>query len=141
MYLLIKLIFVVICYSILYFSMGLIIEPNFIPLRTLLSSRIIATAAVEKMGVEMVNDNVGVNIGMNVINFISQQCYNCKSMDILSFAILFAGILILRNNTVGYSNSKRIESMDNDFVVLRKNVSSFIWIVLIVFTKNIENAL
>jgi uncharacterized membrane protein YidH (DUF202 family) len=119
--------------------MGFLIDPNFIPLRTLLSSRIAASAVVEKMGMEMVNDNIGVNIGMNLFSFISQQCYNCKSMDILSLTILFAGILILRNNVVGYS--KRIESMDDDFVVLRKNVSSFIWVVLIVFTKNIENAL
>ena len=90
---------------------------------------------------EMVNDNVGVNISMSVGNFISQQCSSCKSIDVLSMTILFAGILILRNNALGYSNSKRIESMDDDFVALRKNVSSFIWVILIVFTKNIENAL
>jgi len=121
--------------------MGFLIDPNFIPLRMVLSSRIAASAVVEKMGMEMMNDNIGVNIGMNIVSFVSQQCYNCKSMDILSLTILFAGILILRNNVVGYSNSKRIESIDDDFVVLRKNVSSFIWVVLIVFTKNIENAL
>jgi len=121
--------------------MGFIIDPNFIPLRTLLSSRIAFSAVTEKMGMEMVNDNVGVSISMNVVNFISQQCNSCKSIDILSMTILFAGILILRNNSIAYSNSKRIESIDDDFVVLRKNVSSFIWVVLIVFTKNIENAL
>jgi hypothetical protein len=121
--------------------MGFLIDPNFIPLRTLLSSRIAFSAVTEKMGMEMVNDNVGVNISMNVVNFISQQCNSCKSIDILSMTILFAGILILRNNSIAYSNSKRIESIDDDFVVLRKNVSSFIWVVLIVFTKNIENAL
>ena len=121
--------------------MGLLIEPNWIPLRTLLSSRIIASAVVEKMGTEIVNDNVGVNVGMNLVNFMAQQCYSCKSYDLFSLLILFGGILILRNNGVGASNVKRIESMDDDFSVMRKNVSDLVWVILIVFTKNIENAL
>jgi len=123
--------------------MGLLIEPNWIPLRTLLSSRIIASAVVEKMGTEIVNDNVGVNVGMNLVNFMAQQCYSCKSFDLLSLAILFGGILILRNNgaAAGVSNTKRIESIDDDFSVIRKNVSDLVWVILIVFTKNIENAL
>jgi len=126
-----------------YVSMGLLIEPNWIPLRTLLSSRIIASAVVEKMGTEIVNDNVGVNVGMNLVNFMAQQCYSCKSFDLLSLAILFGGILILRNNgaAAGVSNTKRIESIDDDFSVIRKNVSDLVWVILIVFTKNIENAL
>lgn len=124
-----------------YVSMGLLIEPNWIPLRTLLSSRIIASAVVEKMGTEIVNDNVGVNVGMNLVNFMAQQCYSCKSYDLLSLAILFGGILILRNNGVGASNVKRIESIDDDFSVMRKNVSDLVWVILIVFTKNIEIAL
>ena len=121
--------------------MGLLIEPNWIPLRTLLSSRIVASAVVEKMGTEIVNDNVGVNVGMTLMNFMAQQCYSCKSYDLLSLAILLGGILILRNNGVGASNAKRIESMDDDFSVIRKNVSDLVWVILIVFTKNIENAL
>ena len=121
-----------------YITTGLLIEPNWIPLRTLLSSRIIASAVVEKMGTEIVNDNVGVNVGMNLVNFMAQQCYSCKSFDLLSLAILFGGILILRNNGVGASNVKRIESMDDDFSVMRKNVSDLVWVILIVFTKNIE---
>jgi hypothetical protein len=124
-----------------YITMGLLIEPNWIPLRTLLSSRIVASAVVEKMGMEIVNDNVGVNVGMNLVNFMTQQCYSCKSYDLLSLAILFGGILILRNNGVGASNAKRIESMDDEFSVIRKNVSDLVWVILIVFTKNIENAL
>jgi len=126
-----------------YITMGLLIEPNWIPLRTLLSSRIIASAVVEKMGTEIVNDNVGVNVGMNLVNFMAQQCYSCKSFDLLSLAILFGGILILRNNgaAAGVSNTKRIESIDDDFSVIRKNVSDLVWVILIVFTKNIENAL
>ena len=124
-----------------YITTGLLIEPNWIPLRTLLSSRIIASAVVEKMGTEIVNDNVGVNVGMNLVNFMAQQCYSCKSFDLLSLAILFGGILILRNNGVGASNVKRIESMDDDFSVMRKNVSDLVWVILIVFTKNIEIAL
>ena len=124
-----------------YITMGLLIEPNWIPLRTLLSSRIVASAVVEKMGTEIVNDNVGVNVGMTLMNFMAQQCYSCKSYDLLSLAILFGGILILRNNGVGASNAKRIESMDDDFSVIRKNVSDLVWVILIVFTKNIENAL
>ena len=122
-----------------YITTGLLIEPNWIPLRTLLSSRIAASAIVEKMGMELVNDNVGINIGMNFVNFMAQQCYSCKSYDVLSLSILFVGILILRNN--GVSSAKRIESMDDDFSIIRKNVSNFIWVILIVFTKNIENAL
>jgi hypothetical protein len=124
-----------------YVSMGLLIEPNWIPLRTLLSSRIIASAVVEKMGTEIVNDNVGVNVGMNLVNFMAQQCYSCKSYDLFSLLILFGGILILRNNGVGASNVKRIESMDDDFSVMRKNVSDLVWVILIVFTKNIDIAL
>ena len=124
-----------------YITMGLLIEPNWIPLRTMLSSRIIASAVVEKMGTEIVNDNVGVNVGMNLVNILAQQCYCCKSFDLLSLLILFGGILILRNNGVGASNVKRIESMDDDFSVIRKNVSDLVWVILIVFTKNIENAL
>ena len=129
-------------FGMFYVSMGLLIEPNWIPLRTLLSSRIVASAVVEKMGMEVVNDNFGINVGMNLVNFMAQQCYSCKSYDLLSLSILFAGILILRNNgIVGVSNAKRIESMDDDFSVIRKNVSDLVWVILIVFTKNIENAL
>jgi hypothetical protein len=124
-----------------YVSMGLFIEPNWIPLRTLLSSRIVASAVVEKMGTEIVNDNVGMNVGMNLVNFMAQQCYSCKSYDVFSLLILFGGILFLRNNGVGGSNVKRIESMDDEFSVIRKNVSDLVWVILIVFTKNIENAL
>jgi hypothetical protein len=124
-----------------YLTMGLFIEPNWIPLRTLLSSRIVASAVVEKMGTEIVNDNVGMNVGMNLVNFMAQQCYSCKSYDVLSLLILFGGILILRNNGAWGSNVKRIESMDDEFSVIRKNVSDLVWVILIVFTKNIENAL
>jgi hypothetical protein len=126
-----------------YITTGLLIEPNWIPLRTLLSSRIIASAVVEKMGTEIVNDNVGVNIGISMVNFMAQQCYSCKSFDLFSLLILFGGILILRNNgaAAGVSNAKRIESIDDDFSVMRKNVSDLVWVILIVFTKNIENAL
>lgn len=146
MFLSIKLILVGVFLGVVYIDMfyittGLLIEPNWIPLRTLLSSRIVASTVVEKMGMEAINDNVGINIGMNLVNFMAQQCYSCKSYDLLSFAILFGGILILRNNRVGASNSKRIESMDDDFSVIRKNVSDLVWVILIVFTKNIENAL
>jgi hypothetical protein len=124
-----------------YTTMGLFIEPNWIPLRTLLSSRIIASAVVEKMGTEIVNDNVGVNVGMTLVNFMAQQCYSCKSYDVFSLLILFGGILFLRKNGAWGSNVKRIESMDDEFSVIRKNVSDLVWVILIVFTKNIENAL
>jgi len=127
--------------NMFYITTELLIEPNWIPLRTLLSSRIVASAVVEKMGMEVVNDNFGVNIGMNLVNFMAQQCYSCKSYDLLSLSILFAGILILRNNGAWGSNAKRIESMDDEFSVIRKNVSDLVWVILIVFTKNIENAL
>jgi len=127
-----------------YVSIGLLIEPNWIPLRTLLSSRIVASTVVEKMGTEIVNDNVGVNIGISMVNYMAQQCYSCKSFDLFSLLILFGGILILRSNgggAAGVSNAKRIESIDDDFSVIRKNVSDLVWVILIVFTKNIENAL
>lgn len=121
--------------------MGLFIEPNWIPLRTLLSSRIVASTVVEKMGMEIVNDNFGMNVGMNMMNFMAQQCYSCKSYDLLSLSILFAGILILQNNGGGLLNMKRLGTIDDDFSVIRKSVSNMVWVILIVFTKNIENAL
>lgn len=112
-----------------------------LPLRTILSSRIVASAFLEKLGLEIVSDNVGINAALDMFNFVAQQCYMCRSSEIVSFATLFVGILIIQNNAVWFENVKRIESVDISFVSMRKSVSNLAWIILIVFTKNIENAI
>lgn len=124
-----------------YENIGLMMDPNIMSLRTILSSRIVASAFLEKVGTEMVSDNIGITTAIDAINFIAQQCYTCRSSEFVSFAVLFAGILVLQNNAAWFENVKRIESVDGDFVVIRKNVSNFVWILLIVLTKNIENAI
>ena len=124
-----------------YENMGLMMDPNIVPLRTLLSSRIVASAFLEKVGTEMVTDNIGITTAIDAISFIAHQCYTCRSSEFVSFAVLFAGIIVLQNNAAWFENVKRIESVDRDFVGIRKNVSNFVWILLIVLTKNIENAI
>lgn len=121
--------------------MGLMIDPNIMSLRTLLSSRIVASAFLEKVGTEMVSDNIGINAALDIVSFISHQCYMCRSSEFISFAILFTGILVIQNNVAWFENMKRIELVDTSFVGIRKNVSNLVWIILIVFTKNIENAI
>ena len=115
--------------------MSLFLEGGFIPLRTLLSSRIVASTVAQNVETEIFNDNVV----MNFAGYFMHQCANCRAFDALSLGILVFGIIAMRINAE--SSSSRLESIVDRFSDLRKFTNKFLWVCFLVFTKNIENAI
>ena len=115
-------------------SISLFLEGGFIPLRTLLSSRIVASTVAQNVETEIFNDNVV----MNFAGYFMHQCANCRAFDALSLGILVFGIIAIRINA---ESNARLETIDDGFVILRNFTNKFLWVCFLVFTKNIENAI
>jgi hypothetical protein len=116
-------------------SLSLFLEGGFIPLRTLLSSRVVASTIAQNVETEIFNDNVV----MNFAGYFMHQCANCRAFDVVSMMILVFGIIAMRINAE--SSNLRLASIDDRFADLRKYTNKFVWVCFLVFTKNIENAI
>lgn len=106
-----------------------------VPLRTLLSSRVVASAIVEKVGAEFMNDN----IGLNIIGYMIHQCYTCRVYDFVSYGAFMLMILYLQYGSK--INDARIGEIDGRFTNLKKITGKILWVLLLVLAKNIENAI
>jgi len=102
-------------------------------LRTVLSSRVVASTVVETVGAELASDNGG-------IGYFVRHCVHCGSYDIASYAGLLLFVVYLR---YGWQNKEvvRISAIDDDIGRLRRVTERALWFVFLVFAKNVENAL
>ncbi len=102
-------------------------------LRTVLSSRVVASTVVETVGAELASDNGG-------IGYFVRHCVHCGSYDIASYAWLLLFVVYLR---YGWQNKEvaRISAIDDDIGRLRRVTERVLWFVFLVFAKNIENAI
>jgi hypothetical protein len=116
--------------SVLFFGEG-----GLLSLRGILSSRVVASTIMEKVGTEIVNDN----IGMEMVGYFAQQCIHCGSRDFVSYGGLLLFVFYLK---YGWKNDgARIGEIDGGIGRLRKFTERFIWVVFLVFAKNVENAI
>lgn len=110
-------------------------EGGLLSLRGILSSRVVASTIVEKVGTEIANDN----IGMEMVGYLAQRCIHCGANDFVSYGGLLMFVLYLK---YGWKNDgARIGEIDDGIRRLRKCTERFIWVIFLVFAKNVENAI
>jgi hypothetical protein len=102
-------------------------------LRTMLSSRVVASTVVETVGAELASDNGG-------IGYFVRHCVHCGAYDMASYGGLLLFVVYLR---YGWQNKEiaRISAIDYDIGRLRQVTERLLWFVFLVFAKNVENAI
>ena len=110
----------------------LIAEPGIIPLRSILSSRVVVSTITEKLSYELIDDYFAIHFASSLLH----QCSYCHSSDIFSNVLLFTAIINLKN----INSVSKIEKLGS-FTDVRNFTNRFIWIFILIFTKNIDNAI
>ena len=108
------------------------LDLNPLTLRNILSSRAIFTTISEKVSYELINENV-------LIQELTQRNYN-HNLDIITGSIF----LVCAVNMLLYKMSnKKKEKLENiEYFSNTQNVTSkYIFIFMLIFTKNIESAI
>ena len=109
-----------------------IVKTGMIPLRNILSSRVVVSTITEKLSYELIDDNFALQIASSFLH----QCSYCHSGDILSTVLLFVAIVNLKN----INSVSKIEKLGS-FSEIRNFTNRFVWMVILIFTKNIDNAI
>jgi len=113
----------------------LITKSGIFSLRNMLSYRVIGTTITEKLGEHVLDYDFIIPLIRNNHNV---HCLSCITYDILSTSML---IYILSYHFSGdHMIIKRLEQVET-LARLRKKVGKFIWVILFVLTKNVENAI
>jgi ABC-type uncharacterized transport system permease subunit len=110
-----------------------------VTLRNILSTRAVFSTVVEKISSEMVSENV-------VINEINKIDYN-HHIDIITVTIIAVGLLSIASNAYNSSRrqtqtqtqTQRLERIEM-FSKIQRTTSTFLFVFMLIFTKNIDSA-
>jgi len=110
-----------------------------VTLRNILSTRAVFSTVVEKISSEMVSENV-------VINEINKIDYN-HHIDIITVTIIAVGLLSIASNAYNSSRRQtqtqtqiqRLERIEM-FSKIQRTTSTFLFVFMLIFTKNIDSA-
>jgi len=114
-------------------SFPFMIDKNPLSLRNILSTRAVFSTMVEKISSEMVSENV-------VINEINKIDYN-HHIDIITVTIIAVGLLGIASNAYNSSTTQtqRLERIEM-FSRIQRTTSTFLFVFMLIFTKNIDSA-
>ena len=104
-------------------------------LRNILSTRAVFSKMVEKISSEIVSENV-------VVNEINKLDYN-HHIDIITVTIIAVGLLSIAINAYNSSQTQtqtqRLEKIEM-FSRIQRTTSTFLFVFMLIFTKNIDSA-
>jgi len=114
-------------------SFPFMIDKNPLSLRNILSTRAVFSTVVEKISSEIVSENV-------VINEINKIDYN-HNIDIITVTIIAVCLLSVLNNIYNSSTTQtqRLERIEM-FSKIQRTTSTFLFVFMLIFTKNIDSA-
>ena len=116
-------------------SFSFMIDKNPFSLRNILSTRAVFSTMMEKISSEMVSENV-------VINEINKFDYN-HHIDIITVTIIAVGLLSIAINAYNSSQTQtqtqRLEKIEM-FSRIQRTTSTFLFVFMLIFTKNIDSA-
>jgi len=118
-------------------SFSFMIDKNPFSLRNILSTRAVFSTMMEKISSEMVSENV-------VINEINKFDYN-HHIDIITVTIIAFGLLSIASNAYNSSQTQtqtqtqRLEKIEM-FSRIQRTTSTFLFVFMLIFTKNIDSA-
>jgi len=115
-------------------SFPFMIDKNPLSLRNILSTRAVFSTMVEKISSEIVSENV-------VINEINKIDYN-HHVDIIPLTIIAVCLLSLLNNIYNSSITTQKEKLERIemFSKIQRTTSTFLFVFMLIFTKNIDSA-
>ena len=115
-------------------SFPFMIDKNPFSLRNILSTRAVFSTMVEKISTEIVSENV-------VINEINKIDYN-HHIDIITVTMIAVCLLSIASNAYNSSiitQTQRLERIEI-FSKIQRITSTFIFVFMLIFTKNIDSA-
>ena len=110
------------------------IDKNPLSLRNILSTRAVFSTVVEKISSEIVSENV-------VINELNKIDYN-HHIDIITITIIAVCLLSIVTNAYNSSittQTQRLERIEM-FSKIQRTTSTFLFVFMLIFTKNIDSA-
>jgi len=115
-------------------SFPFMIDKNPLSLRNILSTRAVFSTMVEKISSEIVSENV-------VINEINKIDYN-HHVDIIPLTIIAVCLLSILNNIYNSSITTQKEKLERIemFSKIQRTTSTFLFVFMLIFTKNIDSA-
>ena len=114
-------------------SFPFMIDKNPLSLRNILSTRAVFSTMVEKISTEIVSENV-------VINEINKIDYN-HNIDTITVTIIAVCLLSILNNIYNSSTTQtqKLERIEM-FSKIQRTTSTFLFVFMLIFTKNIDSA-
>ncbi len=114
-------------------SFPFMIDKNPLSLRNILSTRAVFSTMVEKISSEIVSENV-------VINEINKIDYN-HHIDIITVTMIAVCLLSIVNNIYNSSQTQKekLEKIEM-FSKIQRRTSTFLFVFMLIFTKNIDSA-
>jgi uncharacterized membrane protein YidH (DUF202 family) len=116
-------------------SFPFMIDKSPFSLRNILSTRAVFSKMVEKISSEMVSENI-------VVNEINKLDYN-HHIDIITVTIIAVGLLSIAINAYNSSQTQtqtqRLEKIEM-FSRIQRTTSTFLFVFMLIFTKNIDSA-
>ena len=114
-------------------SFPFMIDKNPLSLRNILSTRAVFSTMVEKISTEIVSENV-------VINEINKMDYK-HHIDIIPITIIAVCLLSILNNIYNSSTTQneKLERIEM-FSKIQRTTSTFLFVFMLIFTKNIDSA-
>lgn len=115
------------------FSSSFMIDKTPFSLRNILSTRAVFSTMVEKISSEIVSENV-------VVNEINKLDYN-HHIDIITVTIIAVGLLSIASNAYNSSQTQtqKLERIEM-FSRIQRTTSTFLFVFMLIFTKNIDSA-
>ena len=109
-------------------------DKNPLSLRNILSTRAVFSTMVEKISSEIVSENV-------VVNEINKLDYN-HHIDIITVTIIAVGLLSIASNAYNSSIITQKEKLERIemFSKIQRTTSTFLFVFMLIFTKNIDSA-
>jgi hypothetical protein len=111
-----------------------IIDKNPLSLRNILSTRAVFSTVMEKISSEVVSENV-------FITEINKMEYN-HHIDIIPLTIIVLSLLSIVNNLYNSSLTTQKEKLERIkmFTKMQRTTSTFLFVFMLIFTKNIDSA-
>ena len=111
-------------------SSFLFIDKNPLSLRNILSTRAVFSTVVEKISSEMVSENV-------VINEINKMEYS-HHIDIIPITITTLCLIHVITNLYNTTQKQKLERIEL-FSKIQRTTSTFLFVFMLIFTKNIDS--
>ena len=111
-------------------SFSFMVDKSPISLRNILSTRAVFSTVVEKISSEMVSENV-------VINEINKMEYS-HHIDVIPIIIITLCLIRVMTNLYNTPQKEKLERIEL-FSKIQRTTSTFLFVFMLIFTKNIDS--